>query len=64
MRKFHALQLVGAMALAEQLNKLEERGAGIFQVLYAIDLNEVGAIHNYTIIYHDKQEQDEVKGSA
>ena len=60
-RKFFTVQCVGAARLAEQLNKLEEEGVDIFQVLYAIDLSEVGASHNYTIIYYDKQEQDEAR---
>ena len=62
MRKFRTLQVCGPIKLAEQLNKLEEEGMNIFQVLYAIDLSEVGTSHSYTIIYHGKEEQDEVKG--
>ena len=64
MRKFRTLQVCGAMKLAEQLNKLEEEGWDIFQVLYAIDLSEVGTSHSYTIIYYSKEERDEANGQA
>lgn len=50
-REFLTVQCVGAHVLAEQLNKLQKTGWNIFQVLYAIDLSEVGTSHSYTIIY-------------
>ena len=64
MRKFRTLQVCEAMKLAEQLNKLEEEGMSIFQVLYAIDLSEVGTSHIYTVIYYSEPLDQQKWGSG
>ena len=64
MRKFRTLQVCGEIKLAEQLNKLEEEGMGIFQVLYAIDSNEVGTSHIYTVIYYSEPLDQQKWGSG